>query len=98
MKKLILFLLTIPSIYEVVKGVFESKQTNDENLCETHLIAMGWIKENDFFVERSIKDRDKIWVSFHEGYYRVFHGASRTFIALKKKKAWFDLYYSLLKD
>lgn len=96
MRGLIIFLLKFEYIRAIVESLVSINQS--ENLTPKHLIDLGWVKENGFFVEKSIKDRDKIWIEFEDSFFRVYHGKDKTFIALNKKKSWFDSYYSLIND
>ena len=64
-------------------------------LTPDYLKSKGWIKENGFWVEPNIKERDKIWIQFENHYFRVWHGRDRTFISLETKLEWFENYYLL---
>jgi hypothetical protein len=59
-----------------------------------YLIEKGFKEDEDgYFVEPNLKDRDKIWVSFDRGCYRVWHGKDKTFITLHTKIEWFETCY-----
>jgi hypothetical protein len=64
-------------------------------LTPEYLKSKGWVEESGYWVEPGKKSRDKIWIQFEHHYYRVFHGAERTFIALESKIEWFEVYYLL---
>lgn len=61
------------------------------------LMRAGWIENVDhFWVQPSIKDRDRVSIKFENHYFRVYHSEKMTFIALQDSKEWLQLYLSLL--
>lgn len=81
-------------IYRQAIKVVAKRIVKEQNLLTPqYLIERGWVKEGNYFIEPNIKDRDKIWVEFENHYFRVWHGANKTFIALESKVEWFELYY-----
>jgi hypothetical protein len=66
------------------------------HLHSFHLLRAGWVIEEDegikFFVEPRIKSRDKVWISLHNYYYRVYHGERRTFVSLESTVEWPQFY------
>ncbi len=81
-------------IYRQAIKVIAKRIVKEQNLLTPeYLLKRGWVKEGNCFIEPNIKDRDKIWIEFENHYYRVWHGASKTFIALESKEEWFELYY-----
>lgn len=81
------------SILESLKSLFN---TSTNKLTEKYLLSKGWICEkvgdNIYYVEKDIKERDKIWVLFKENYYMVYYGKDRTFIALNAGLEWFEVF------
>jgi hypothetical protein len=66
-------------------------------LTKEYLILKGWILEDGiFWVEKEVKERDKIRIQFESHYYRVWHGENKTFIALESSLEWFENYYLLI--
>lgn len=89
-------------IYKLAIKVFAKRLVNgNSKLTPEYLTERGWITEYDevrqktFYVEPNIKDRDKISVEFENHYYRIWHSAAKTFIALESSIEWFELYYLL---
>ena len=70
-----------------------------DQLLSDHLYDAGWIievqNERAFFIEPNIKGRDKIWISFENHYYRIYHGENRTFIDLQCTLQWLQVYLFL---
>lgn len=70
-------------------------------LTPEYLKERGWVLEErslglPYWHEPNIKSRDRIWVEFQDGYYRLFQGQDKTFIALESSQEWFDAYYLLV--
>src|SRR5690606_5328017 len=74
--------------------------TKGTQLLPSHLLNAGWKLEfvksgqgyRAFYVEPSIKGRDKVWIEFEHHYYRVYHSESRVFIALESTIEWLQFY------
>jgi|TARA_Y100000310_G_scaffold169451_2_gene169511 hypothetical protein len=60
------------------------------------LIKLGWVEKDGYYTEPNIKDRDRITIQFENHYYRVWHSADKTFIALESTYEWFEMYYLLI--
>lgn len=71
---------------------------SNERINVEYLESIGFKSNGTYFVEENVKVRDKIWVELNDGYYRIFHGERKTFIALESSKYWFDVYYFLMTD
>ena len=67
-------------------------------LTPEYLLNKGWIEKDGYYIEPNMKDRDLISISFESHYYRVWHSADRTFIALESTVEWFEIYYMLHDD
>ncbi len=81
-------------LYKIAISVIIHNIVNDkERLTPEYLESKGWTFDNGFWYETGMKDRDMIWVSFENHYYRVWHGKNKTFIALETSKKWFELYW-----
>jgi hypothetical protein len=65
-------------------------------LTPEYLLKRGWIEKDGYYVEKSMKDRDLISISFEANYYRVWHSSRRTFIALESTIEWFENYYLII--
>lgn len=69
-------------------------------LTREYLLNRGWMFEefnNEiYWVEKHIKERDKIFIKFDGGFYRIYHGKNKTFIGLENSLEFFEIYYSLL--
>lgn len=65
-------------------------------LVAERLMWAGWdpvsIDGRIFFIEPTVKIRDRVWIEFENHYYRVYHGEKRTFIALESSKEWLQMY------
>jgi len=86
-------------IYKLAIKVIARRIVLKQNLLTPlYLENNGWVKEGDSWVEPDIKDRDKIWIDFEHHYFRIYHGKDKTFIALKSKIEWFEMYYLLTRD
>ncbi len=83
-----------------LKTVIKFVNNGDRKLTGTILKERGWEAVNAhgsfYWVEPNIKDRDKIWISFENHYYKVWHGKDRTFIALESSLEWFEVYYKMI--
>lgn len=70
-----------------------------DQLTPDHLYRAGWVIEvqngRTFFIEPNIKGRDKVWISFENHYYRIYHGENRTFIDLQGTLQWLQVYLFL---
>jgi|GEM_PF-2045362 len=77
------------ALKRVAKTIIKSENL----LTPEDLIQDGWILQDGYYIEKGIKDRDRISVKFQDHYYRVFHSANRTFVALESSKEWFYTYY-----
>lgn len=66
-----------------------------QRLTPEYLLSRGWVEQDGDFVEPDVKDRDKIWITFENHYYRVWHGKNRTFIGLESTVEWFENYFLL---
>jgi hypothetical protein len=99
MKKIFRWLSSNDSIYNAALSFVAYRiEHHGELLTPDHLSSMGWIKEGNCWVEKNIKKRDKIWIQFEDSYYRVYHGADKTFMALKSNKVWFENYHIIMTD
>ncbi len=94
--KILRWLSSIDWVYKLSIALIANRIVHgQEYLTPQYLLSKGWIQEGDFFVEQNIKERDKIWIQFENHYFRIYHGAERTFIGLESKKEWFENYYLL---
>lgn len=85
-------------IYNLAKKIIVKRIVHGENrLTEQYLLDKGWIKEDGFYIEPNIKDRDRISIRFDEPnyVYTVWHSSARTFIACETSIEWFEMYYLL---
>ncbi len=79
-----------------LKIIFRKIIRSGNTLTAEYLLGKGWVKDGDYYVESNIKDRDKVWIKIDHYYYRVFHGRTKTFIALESTIEWFELYYLII--
>lgn len=83
-------------IYNLAVRIIAKRIINSSNrLTPEYLLQKGWVEENEDYFEPNVKDRDRIIISFEGNYYRVWHSANRTFIALESTLEWFELHYML---
>ena len=95
-KKFIKWLSAQDFIYNLSVKLIANRIVHGENhLKPSHLIARGWVKEDDYYFEPDVKDKCKIWVKFENHYFRIYYGVNKTFIGLESKIEWFDNYYLL---
>lgn len=86
-------------IYRLAIKVVARRIVLKQNLLTPeYLENKGWVKEGESWIEPYIKDRDKIWIDFEHHYFRIYHGKDKTFIGLKSKIEWFEMYYLLVND
>ena len=96
MKKLLKKAASINWIYRLAIAIFANRIVHCQNLLTPeYLEKRGWIKDGLYYVEKDIKDRDKIWIQFDAHYFRVWKGKEQTFIGLESKVEWFELFYLL---
>jgi hypothetical protein len=65
-------------------------------LTPEYLLNKGWIKQDGYYIEPNMKDRDLVSIGFESHYYRVWHSSKRTFIALESTIEWFENYYLII--
>lgn len=97
MKRIIQWLSLKNWAYKLSVKLIANRIVHGQNkLTRDYLMSKGWdLEDGKFWVEKDIKDRDKIWIEFENHYYRVWHGKERTFIALESSLEWFENYYLL---
>jgi hypothetical protein len=83
--------------YKFALKLIANRIVHSQNkLTREYLMSRGWaLIDGKYWVDLSLKDRDKIWIEFEKDYYRVWHGSDRTFIALESSLEWFENYYLL---
>lgn len=83
-------------IYALAVKLIANRIVHCQNiLTPKYLIDRGWIEKDGYFIEPNLKERDTIWIKFEHHYFRVYHGAQQTFIALESKIEWFENYHLL---
>ena len=75
-------------IYKLVK----SKMFDDNYLTPKYLLDRNWIEKDGYYIQPSIKDRDRVSIKFEDHCYRVWHSDKMTFIALESSVGWLELY------
>lgn len=97
MKRLIQWLSLKNWAYRLAVKLIANRIVHGQNrLTRGYLMSKGWgLEDGKYWVEKGIKDRDKIWIEFESDYYRVWHGKERTFISLEISLEWFENYYLL---
>ena len=97
MKRIIQWLSLKNWAYKLAVKLIANRIVHSQNrLTRDYLMSNGWeLQDGKYWVQPNIKDRDKILVEFENHYYRVWHGADRTFIALEISIEWFENYYLL---
>jgi hypothetical protein len=99
MKKLIKWLSFKEWGYKLALKIISNRVLySDKRLTPEYLEKRGWVKVNDkykgeLWVEPMTKDRDKIYISFENHWYRVWHSEDKTFITLTTSVEWFEIYY-----
>jgi hypothetical protein len=68
----------------------------DSVLTPEYLKRKHWVYDEGYYIEPYVKDRDRVSISFENGYYRVWHSNNRTFIALETTIEWFEIYYLII--
>jgi len=98
-KRLFKWIVKFNWIYKLAKKITANSIVHNQNLLTPkYLTDRGWIEKDGYYIESDIKGRDLISIQFEHHYFRIYHSEKRTFIALKSKIEWFEMYYLLVAD
>jgi len=61
-------------------------------LSKEYLLQHGWVENDGYVYEPNLKEKRTVWINFGDGFYRIFYGEKKTFIALESSFEYFQLF------
>jgi hypothetical protein len=65
---------------------------SDNALTPWHLEQLGWKCDGNCWYDPLTKERDRIGIVFYNGFYMVWHGPDKTWIACESSVEWFNVF------